>query len=268
MKFKKIYIEITNKCNLSCSFCSKTNRKLREMSLEEFEITIKEVKKVTKYVYLHIKGEPLLHSNIEKIVRICKKNNLYVNLTTNGTLINKNKKLFLDGNNFRQVNISLHAYNDSNKINDLITLINEIRDVNKQTYFVFRYWTLNEEDENYKKLKNIMKKNYNFEDKKLNNKLSENLYFNKDYEFIWPSLDNEIYNIKGSCIGLKNHIGILSDGTVVPCCLDCEGIINLGNIFLEDINDILNKEKTKKIIEGFKKNIKTEELCRHCSFKI
>lgn len=268
MIFKKVYIEITNKCNLSCTFCSKTKRKLKEMNLAEFEKTIKEVKKVTKYIYLHIKGEPLIHSEISKIVKICKDNELYVNLTTNGTLINKYKSLFEDEENFRQVNISLHAYNDKEKIRNLVDTINEIRMQNKKTYFVFRYWTLKEKDQNYLNIIEILKEKYNFENLGLNSKLDENLYLNKDFEFVWPSLDNNIYETRGNCLGLKSHIGILSDGTVVPCCLDCEGVINLGNIFSEDILQILNSDKSKKIKNGFKNNQKVEELCRHCSFKI
>ena len=40
------------------------------------------------------------------------------------------------------------------------------------------------------------------------------------------------------------------DGTIVPCCLDSEGVINLGNIFNDDIDAVLNsvKETLEKII--------------------
>ena len=75
MKFKKIYIEITNICNKNCSFCSKTNRKKREMSIDEFETVLKRINNYTDYIYLHIKGEPLTHSNFEEIVKLCKKYN-------------------------------------------------------------------------------------------------------------------------------------------------------------------------------------------------
>lgn len=216
MKFKKIYIEITNICNKNCSFCSKTNRKKREMSIDEFETVLKRINNYTDYIYLHIKGEPLTHSNFEEIVKLCKK---------------YNKK------------------------------------INKKTYFVYRYWTLNETNKNYISLKKIIKKIYNIElNNEMNIKLGNNLYLNKDYEFIWPSLNNSLDN-DGFCYGLKTHIGILSDGTVVPCCLDSEGIVNLGNVFSEDLETILTKERTKKIINGFKNNKRIESLCRHCSFK-
>lgn len=150
---------------------------------------------------------------------------------------------------------------------NIIQCIDNIRKINKKTYFVYRYWTLNETNKNYISLKKIIKKIYNIElNNEMNIKLGNNLYLNKDYEFIWPSFNNSLDN-DGFCYGLKTHIGILSDGTVVPCCLDSEGIVNLGNIFLEDLETILTKERTKKIINGFKNNKRIESLCRHCSFK-
>ena len=69
------------------------------------------------------------------------------------------------------------------------------------------------------------------------------------------------------CKGLDTHIGILADGTVIPCCLDSSGIINLGNIYEENLSDILEKEKTKQIISGFKNNKLVEELCQKCDFR-
>ena len=267
MKFKKIYIEITNICNKNCSFCSKTNRKKREMSIDEFETVLKRINNYTDYIYLHIKGEPLTHSSFEEIVKLCKKYNKKINLTTNGVLISKYPSLFYDEENFRQVNISFHSYDNENDMGNIIQCIDNIRKINKKTYFVYRYWTLNETNKNYISLKKIIKKIYNIElNNKMNIKLGNNLYLNKDYEFIWPSLNNSLDN-DGFCYGLKTHIGILSDGTVVPCCLDSEGIVNLGNIFLEDLETILTKERTKKIINGFKNNKRIESLCRHCSFK-
>lgn len=119
-----------------------------------------------------------------------------------------------------------------------------------------------------------MLEHYNFSTEKLkeiennmNIKLNETLYLNKDEEFNWPSLDNDIYLTEGTCYGLKSHIGILSDGTVVPCCLDSEGVIRLGNIFDENLANILQSERTQAIISGFKDNKRIESLCKHCDFK-
>ena len=92
------------------------------------------------------------------------------------------------------------------------------------------------------------------------------LNVNKDNLFQWPDLNSAKKN-NAFCHGLKTHIGILVDGTVVPCCLDGEGIINLGNIFEESLSNILNNNRTMNVIKGFENNKCVEELCSRCAFK-
>ena len=84
--------------------------------------------------------------------------------------------------------------------------------------------------------------------------------------FEWPDLCKSDGS-DGYCHGLKDQIAILVDGTVVPCCLDNNGDINLGNIHTESMEEILNKEKTTKIIEGFKNRVAVEQLCKKCTYK-
>lgn len=103
--------------------------------------------------------------------------------------------------------------------------------------------------------------------KEQNVKLSNNLYLNKDIKFIWPSLDNKIFSDKGTCYGLRTHFGILVDGTIIPCCLDSKGIINLGNIFNENLKDILSSKRVVNMITNFQNNKICEELCMKCDFK-
>lgn len=275
MKFKKIYIEITNICNRNCKFCIKSNRKKEEMSIEKFSKVLDEVKKYTNYIYLHIKGEPLLHSKFPNIIEICDLKNMHVNITTNGLLIEQNIDIIKKSKSIRQINVSLHSYN---KEDDFLKLFNTIDNLNKETniYFVYRYWLMNSQmDMKNNQAFNNLIKYYDFNPDIVNKiysepniKINETLYINKDKEFIWPSLSNHIYCDKGTCYGLKTHIGILSDGTVVPCCLDGDANINLGNIFETSLEDILNSEKTTNIINGFKQNKKVEELCRHCDFNV
>lgn len=273
MKFKKIYIEITNICNKNCSFCSKTKRKKEEMTLDNFKHVVNEIKPYTEYIYLHIKGEPLLHSKFKEIIEVCDKENIKVNITTNGILLEKNKEIIKSSKSIRQINISLHSYSD----NEFEEVFETVDYLNKSTniYFVYRYWTLStgklfSDTMCLKKLDN----HYKFStEKKLelensfNIKLNETLYINKDLEFNWPSLDNDFFIEKGTCYGLKTHIGILSNGNVVPCCLDAEGLITLGNIFEESLDEILNNPYTLKIVQGFKENKRIAELCKHCDFK-
>ena len=272
-RFKKIYIEITNKCNLDCSFCTRTTKPKRELSKEEFKIIISKIKDYTDYVYLHVQGEPLLHKDLEDFLKICEENNIKVNLTTNGTLINKYVDIFNRSKSLRQINISLHC--DNKKEAYLDEVFSSCKKISSNIYISYRIWNLKTLKPT-KELINIMNKlteYYNLTDEindsiinKKSTKIDINTFVDKDNLFEWPSINNSVEK-DGFCYALKTHIGILSDGTVVPCCLDANGVIELGNIFNESLEEILDKKITKDIIEGFKNNKAVHPLCRKCNFR-
>lgn len=266
--FKKIYVEITNICNMNCSFCSKDNRKKEEISLENFGIILDKIKPYTSYIYLHVKGEPLLHSKIDEILKISKEKEFMVNITTNGTLLDKQKEVLVNDTSIRQINVSLHSnINDEEYIEKVIRSTNYI--ISKTNIvFSFRLWNITDKSVNNNKIINALENHYNIKiPNNMNNiKLRNNLYLNFDEVFNWPNLKNNIYNKYGRCYGLKSHIGILVDGTVIPCCLDSNGVINLGNIFESNLDEIINSNRYQTILNNFKDNKKCEELCRHCDF--
>ena len=99
-----------------------------------------------------------------------------------------------------------------------------------------------------------------------NSTIIKNVFISINEEFIWPDLNNNYYSEIGTCYALRDHIGILVNGTIVPCCLDSKGIINLGNIFKDDLNDIKNTNRYKNMLNGFKNNKKCEDLCKHCKY--
>ena len=260
-KFKKIYIEITNICNLNCSFCSKDNKPKKEITVKEFEHILKEIDEYTDYIYLHVKGEPLLHKSFKEILNLCKKYNKKVNITTNGTLLKKRLDDILNSNIVRQINISLQSLISLDYINEIIECADKLSGNGIQ--IVYRMWVENKYQNN---ILNLLEKHYNKKIDKDNTKLKENLYFNKDKEFIWPNLNNDINNTKGTCYGTRTHIGILSDGTVIPCCLDSSGIINLGNIFETNLKEIIESKRFINIKTNFQNNKICEELCKKCGF--
>lgn len=262
MRFKKIYIEITNRCNLKCDFCILNKRKIRDISMDEYKTVLNKISSYTKEIYLHVLGEPLLHPSINEFISYAKKKGLEVNITTNGYFIDRLKE------NPKRVNVSLHSYNKKYGISldDYLNKIFDYIDSNRDnTYFSLRLWAnKNKEIVNY--INKRYKLNlYNVSDNQ-KIKIGKNLLIDTFHEFIWPNLNNSYYSENGKCYGLINHIGILSDGTIIPCCLDSEGIINLGNIFADNLGDILNKDIVKGMVNGFKNNKKYMELCRHCSF--
>ncbi len=273
--FKKIYIEITNICNLNCEFCPDTNRKKEIMSLEKFEEVIRKIHKFTKLVALHVKGEPLLHKDLENILKILEKYNLKTNITTNGTLIKDKLEIIKNSNAVRQINFSLHSMVQNENINkQYLTDIFESVEELKNVIISYRLWNLQnikdnninnsiiKQIEDYYNISNLSK--HLVENEFI--KLRENIFINQDIEFEWPNLNNEPIIEKGRCLALKEQVAILVDGTVVPCCLDNNGDIPLGNIFKETIEEILNKEKSITIKKNFENGVITCKLCRTCGF--
>lgn len=270
---KKVYVEITNNCNLNCSFCIKDNRMKKEMSIDEFETVLKKIDKYTDYIYLHVKGEPLIHNKLDEILSLTNKYKKYVNITTNGVLLKNKINILKKYNNIRQINISLHSENNKdNYIDDILDAVDELKTI----FIVYRFWTLKDNKLDNKMLEYLskIKEKYNINNELYNEiingnnlKISNNIYINKDKEFEWPDISNNYYNENGFCYGLKNQIGVLVDGTITICCLDSFGVSNLGNIFNDDIEIIMNSEKVKNIIKGFNNRKVYLDICKHCSYK-
>lgn len=266
MKLKKIYIEITNGCNLNCDFCIKNSRKIINMTFDNYKYIINKINGYTNEIYLHVLGEPLMHNDVNNFIEYASSNGLLVNITTNGYLINKIR----DNTNIHRLNISLHSYdikykvNLSNYLDNIFDVVDKLRN---NTFISLRLWTMND---NCLSMLEYINKRYNTSINKLdkNSKIiiSNNLIIDTFHPFIWPDLNNNYYNSNGKCMGLIDHIGILSDGAIIPCCLDSKGIIDLGNIYKDNIQDIFNKDIVKEMINGFKNGYKCQELCRHCSF--
>jgi len=271
-KYKRIYIEITNNCNLNCSFCSKVLKPRRNMTLEEFEIVLNKIKGYTDYIYLHVKGEPLVHKDIIEFINKANEYNLKVNLTTNGTLFNKYAKELGKCSNLNKINFSLHC--EHNKPNYLEDIFDNIKYLSKNTTVIYRLWTLknNELANNSQEIVDKIKSYYNLSPETVekiknenNIKISSTIYVDKDNEFIWPEINT--HKSCGYCYGLNTHIAILVDGTVVPCCLDSNGVIDLGNIYKDNLEDIINSDRYQNLLKSFRDRKPCEELCKSCVYK-
>jgi len=266
MKFKRIYIEITNICNLKCSFCSSSNRNKKEMSLNEFDSILKKINDYTDYIYLHVKGEPLIHRDLDGILSLCEKYDKKVCITTNGVFLKDRLDIINKYDNIYQINISLHSENSKNNyLDDIFYGVDNL----KYPYISYRFWTLDNGkiDNKTKNYLDKIKNKYNKKELFDGIKLSDRIYLSLDDEFEWPSVNNDYYNEVGTCYGGKSHLAILSDGTICICCLDSEGISNLGNIFIDNFEDILNSDKYKNIIKGFNDRKVYLDICKHCSYK-
>lgn len=283
-RFKKIYIETTNICNLSCNFCPKTSRKLGFMGIESFNEIINKIKGYTNHIYLHLMGEPFLNKNLETFLKIAKEADLKVNITTNGTLINRVKDVIINSKAVRQINISLHSFeaNDNdiefNKyINNILDFINESTE-KSETICALRLWNIDTEE--LKANNNLNSQIINLIQDKLNLeinlieelkekkrlKLKDKVYLNMAEKFSWPDVNLSLISEDVFCHGLRDQIGILLDGTVVPCCLDSEGKIPLGNIFDKSLEQIITSERARNIYDGFSRRRAVEDLCKRCGY--
>ncbi len=196
--FKKIYIEITNDCNLSCSFCIKNKRLKKYMTLDEFKIILNKLKKYTNYLYFHVLGEPLMHPNINEFINIASKY-YKINITTNGYLI----KNIENNKNIRQLNISLHSYDPKYNISleDYINnIFSSVDKLSEYTYISYRIWVNNKYTV---EILDLINKKYNVELNKNNLKnnttIANNIFISINKQFIWPDLNNNYYNEYGTC---------------------------------------------------------------------
>jgi radical SAM protein with 4Fe4S-binding SPASM domain len=283
--FKKVYIEITSVCNLACSFCPPTSREANIIKLDAFNNILDQIKPYTKYIYLHVKGEPLLHPRIGELLDASHAKGFKVNITTNGTLIKKNRDKLLGKPALRQMNFSLHSFDghegSTNREEYLSTILSFAREAVKHNVIIsFRLWNLAQDNlANAEKSRNretleILEKefslDYKIEEKVVPGggvKIANRIYINQDHEFVWPSLQAPEDDGKGFCHALRNQAAILVDGTVVPCCLDGEGVIELGNINTTPFSEIVEGERANSLFDGFSRREAVEEMCRKCGYR-
>lgn len=283
--FKKVYIEITSVCNLACSFCPPTARAKGLIKVEQFNKILDEIRPHTKYIYLHVKGEPLLHPRIDQLLDAAHEKGFKVNITTNGTLIKKNFHKLLGKPALRQINFSLHSFDghegSENREKYLGDILHFVREVQQHNVLIsYRLWNLQKNEvsdvvaRRNRETLEMLEQEYNLDylieervEPGKGIKIGRNIYLNQDHEFRWPSLLEPEDSSKGFCHALRSHAAILVDGTVVPCCLDGEGVINLGNVHETSFSDIVEGERANRLVEGFSRREAVEELCRKCGYR-
>ena len=95
--------------------------------------------------------------------------------------------------------------------------------------------------------------------------MGEGLYLEQAEKFDWPDLDAPEAEVR-FCRALRDQAAVLCDGTVIPCCLDHEGDIPLGNLFRQELEEILAGPRARALYDGFSRGKPPEALCRRCGF--
>ena len=269
--FSRIYVEITNICNMNCSFCHGHSRKLKQMTTEEFELILNKISGFTNYIYYHLMGEPLTHPKLPEFIKIASDKGFKSMITTNGTLLKQFGDKILDSG-FHKVIISVHSFEDGTEeqFEDYMKNLADfaIKAHNKGVIVVFRLWNNGFDKGRNNKIIDYLKSNINNEwtENSKGYKILDKMFLEYGERFSWPDFNEETQGNDVFCYGLRDHIGILCDGTVVPCCLDSNGVINLGNIFEDNLSDILNSQRAKSIKCGFDCRKAVEELCQKCGY--
>ena len=284
IKFRKVYCEISNSCNLKCSFCpqSSLKRPTEFMDMELFESIVKQIQPLTRLLCLHVMGEPMYHPQLEDFLKICERHHVEVALVTNGILLNEDNQQTLLSPAVIQTNFSLQSFESNypgmdNKsyLERIFRFIKRAFDVRPDMHINLRLW--NAED-----FETVLKNNeltiqriqetFDIPDETikdlsiLGNRVKNNLFLNMAENFEWPTMDMPYRSHRGKCRATINQLAILSNGTVVPCCFDCEGVIKLGNANDQSIVEILNSERALAIYNGFKKQELVEPLCQRCTY--
>ena len=269
----RCYLEITNICNLDCLFCPKTDRTKRRLSVEEFDLLTDKLRGQIKFLYFHLMGEPFLHPHLPEFIQIARRKGFVPVLTTNGTLLSKAHGVVEALPH--KIQISLHSHEGNAKehpeeyIREVMTFAQEA--ASRGILIVLRLWNQGGYDTTNDYIQDLITQ---YQPRPWTQrhdgwKLTENLYIEYDRMFEWPDAEREEFEEKEVfCYALRNQIGVLVDGSVVPCCLDHAGDIILGNLFKQSIGEILASPRAKALYDGFTKHEASEELCRKCGYAV
>jgi radical SAM protein with 4Fe4S-binding SPASM domain len=291
--YHRAYVEISNICNLQCTFCPVVERDKKVVELPELAGRLAEVNEQADDIYLHLMGEPTHHPQFTEIINLANEKKYSIKITTNGLLVKKYREILVSPS-IKQINFSLQSYRDNFPGRPLgpylIPILEFIRyasEVRPDLYCNLRFWNLQGADESrlvfrldpsqpidgnqecFEMIEDFFGVKFNQQTliTKIKSKnLFGRVYLHFDSRFEWPSLTHEVQGVEGRCWGLINQFGIHADGKVVPCCLDKEAVLELGNVNEQPLAEILAGARAKNIRQGFERGQRREELCQKCQF--
>lgn len=270
-RFRKVYVEISNICNMHCAFCPGTSRKPQIMDSDSFRSIIEKLHDYTDFLYFHLMGEPLCHPNLGEYLTFANELGFKVIITTNGTLLKKQQDLLLSSPALHKVNISLHAF-EANEMSvsfdEYIENCVNFAAESGEKIICLRLWNEGGADKLNARIKEKLLRHFPapWISEPRGIRIGHKVYLEHGEKFDWPDLNAPDLGENCRCYGLNDQIGVLCDGSVVPCCLDHNGDITLGNLLTQEMTEILESPRAKAIMKGFKKSLASEELCRKCGY--
>lgn len=269
--YARVYVEITNICNMRCSFCHGHSRPPRRMTEEEFSQVLDALSGKTEYVYYHLMGEPLTHPDLPAFIQRARARGFRSVVTTNGTLLARRGEELIDAGVYK-VSISLHSFEEGSDA-DFVRYLSEAADFadaasRAGVIVVFRLWNAGHDGGRNERILARLRERLAGEwvENTRGLRIRDKLHIEWGERFTWPDRDAPDLGRTVFCYGLHDHFGILADGTVVPCCMDSDGVIALGNVFKTPLDEILASPRAQAMTEGFARRLATEALCRRCAY--
>ena len=269
--YSRVYVEIINICNMHCSFCHGHSRMPRQMTEEEYAHVLQQLSGKTRYIYHHLMGEPLVHPLLPRFIQMAKDAGFHPMITTNGTLLEHlGDSILIPG--LHKVNISLHSFEGDGQ-KDHENYLRSVADFANKAgalgiLISLRLWNNGCDEGRNDTALRILRAALpgDWAENTRGYRIRDGVYLEWGERFTWPDQNAPEGEDRIFCHGLKDHFGILSDGTVVPCCLDSDGVIALGNVFRQELSDILESPRAKAMVEGFRRRKVSEDLCRRCGY--
>ena len=266
--YAKAYVEITNICNMTCSFCHGHSRPKKRMDRQTFARVLEQLKGKTQYIYYHLMGEPLTHPGLPLFLQMAADKGFKSIITTNGTLLDKVGDVLINAP-LHKVNISVHSFETGEDTAYFAKVATFADHASKAGVLVsMRLWNKDHDNGRNEETETFLRQRLpgQWQENTRGYRIRDKLYLEYGDRFAWPDKTAPVQGERVFCYGLRDQFGILCDGTVVPCCLDSDGVIALGNVLTEELSDILNSPRAKAMVDGFSCRKPVEELCRHCGY--
>ena len=274
--FKRMYLEITNVCNLRCAFCPGTQRPRRFMTPEEFRQLATRLRPYGTYLMLHVMGEPLLHPRLAELLDIAGELGFRVCLVTNGTLLPRQLSTLEGSPALHKLSVSLHSFEGNGRQDAAAPYLEGVwqaaqRLSSRGVLCALRLWNGGGLDRRNEEILSFLSEKLGRDvtalptDRLGNRRLGEGLFLEPGERFDWPDPAAPASGTE-FCHGLRSQIAVLCDGTVVPCCLDSEGRLALGNLHRQELAEILASPRATAMAAGFSRRQPSEELCRRCGY--
>jgi len=255
-------VETTNHCNLKCITCPTHERMKRRrgyMSEDVYKEVLRQLdcgstKGNPLSVGLSNWGEPLLHPSIIDYINMASTRSFRTSLVTNGTLLNRDLSKRLMDSGLDELTFSIDgvgkAYEDIRGIpyNNIKNKIDEFLSIKETVGWKgsvrIRTVVCESNSSAFKEIYDEWK--------------GHGIEFSIQREVLWKDAERN-----DPCEFIKSTIVVLWNGDIVPCCVDYDGELNLGNVMTDNLFQVWDGKMEALRLNHIRGNYPS--LCRKCT---